>query len=36
MIEPTYRTDIQGRRIAVYDGLMPVPELLKRWSILIR
>jgi SM-20-related protein len=36
MIVPTYRTEIQGRRIAVYDGLMPEPALLKLWSILNR
>jgi SM-20-related protein len=36
MIESTYRTEIQGRRIAVYDGLMPEPALLKLWSVLNR
>lgn len=36
MIHSTYRTEIQGRRLAVYDGLMPEPELLKLWSVLNR
>jgi hypothetical protein len=34
MIQSTCRTGIQGRRIAVQDGLMPEPERLKLWSVL--
>ena len=34
MIHSTYRTEIHGRRLAVYAGLMPEPELLKLWSVL--
>jgi SM-20-related protein len=33
---PTYSTEIDGRKIAVYDGLLPNDELLKLWSILNR
>lgn len=36
MTASTYRTEIQGRRVAVYDGLMPEAELLKLWSVLAR
>lgn len=36
MIAPTYRTEVQGRRIAVYDGLLPEVEQLKLWAVLTR
>ncbi len=36
IISPTWRTAIDGRQVAVYDGLMPEPELLKLWSVLNR
>lgn len=35
-IAPTYTADIDGSKIAVYDGLLPNEELLKLWSILNR
>lgn len=35
-IAPTFRNDIQGKRLAVYDGLMPQTEVLKLWSVLNR
>lgn len=33
---PTYDALIDGRRIAVYDGLLPEQELLTLWSVLSR
>jgi SM-20-related protein len=35
-IFPTYRAEIDGGRIAVYDNLLPNDELIKLWSILNR
>ncbi len=35
-IAPTYTVEIEGRKIAVYDDLLPNDELLKLWSILNR
>ncbi len=34
MIEATYRSEIDGRRIAVYDDLIPQAPLLKLWAAL--
>jgi SM-20-related protein len=36
MPQPTYTAEIDGRRVAVYDGLLPEDELLKLWTVLGR
>jgi SM-20-related protein len=35
-IAPTFSAEIDGRKVAVYDGLLPSDDVLKLWSILNR